>query len=97
MVKVTCPNCHTEISINSVGRKGYPIGFTNVCKALQDSKGIDGRPNYIRAAEILSNLTGYKVCPGFAHNRITREAKSRQIPREELLAEICNADQEEEA
>ena len=88
MVKVTCPNCHTEISVNSVGRKSYSIGFTNVCKALRDSKGANGRPNYIRAAELLSNTTGCRVSPGFAHNRITREAAARQISRKELLSEI---------
>jgi len=88
MTKTICPNCKTPVTINGIGRKSYSIGFTIVCKALRDSKSIDGRPNYTKAAKYLSKKAGFQVSPGFAHNRITREAETRGVSRKILLADV---------
>ena len=68
---------HGTRSGNAIGRPRKDIDFTNVCKAVRDSKG-----NYTRAAEILFGKTGIRVTPGFVSLRISRS----KLTKDEILA-----------
>lgn len=69
-----CPKCGRDMSMDSgLGRKPYPIPFTNVCKALRESRG-----NFSAAARHLEKQTGQRVTAGFVQLRVIRAGKTLQ-------------------
>lgn len=83
-MKITCEKCGHINTVNTGGRKNYAIPFTMVCKGLRwHSKGGIHLTN--TAIEI-KRLTGITVTPAFVSMRIRREAASKLMTTEELLA-----------
>lgn len=88
-ISIKCPNCgHNLVVSVPSGRKCYDINFNNISKAIQAGAGSSGILNQSAAARILSEKLGKRITPGFISNRITKEAESRGIERQQLIREI---------
>jgi DNA invertase Pin-like site-specific DNA recombinase len=67
---------HGTKSGKPIGRKGYDIGFADVCKAFREGKG-----NYSEAARILNKKFNREVTAGFVSSRISRS----DLTKEEIM------------
>lgn len=90
-MKITCEKCGAELTLNGLGRRGYDVGFAEVCKACQQGLKINPRGVYSEAAKILSKKLKKNVTPGFVHKRITRQAVVLGISHKVLIEKVLNS------
>jgi DNA invertase Pin-like site-specific DNA recombinase len=71
-----------------IGKPRQDVDLPNICHALSRNLHKDGSFNYTAAARDLSYKFNKSLNPGFVYLRIKREAKARNMTREDLVQDI---------